>query len=413
MRLYAIAAGTGLAVVLTARPSHALTFPRDAQWIPLTCNGQVVTDVAGEVQPPAVDVVGDAADPAGYFYMDSANLFLRLRMNATGSPDAGTYDPDAWACLLRTANTPDSYLAWDGVDGLAMPSDVELLQNTQPKPGIATQQPATMVVATYPVATNAREIAATTNLGGNPNFFVDWAVSLSDLAKVGITPSTPVTFICGTSKTQHVLDGDIVGDEQACPGGFYDAMQCPGGNCTTCTTPAACGPNCTACGGATPRCDPAIGCVAACTSNAQCSGATPVCDTARGLCVECTSNANCPSGTTCNAASGLCVGCTSNASCPAGTYCDTASGTCTPCAQGAPSCTGPGSAGSTGSSNVLANGKIEGGAGACDIGGSGASPGVPAVLALGIASALRSRRRRRSHHRPSLDGTESRRRPPS
>ena len=393
-RLRTIAAlGAGFAVVLAARASAALTFPQDAQWIPLTCNGQVVTDVAGEVQPPAIDVVGDAANPAAYFFMDSASLFLRLRMNATATQNGNLYDRDAWACLVRTANTPGSYLLWDGVDGLATPNDVELLQNTQPHLGNPTQQPANMVVANYGVATNAREIGAASNLGGNPNFFVDWAVSLSDLAKVGITPSTPVTFLCGTSKTQRVLDGDIVGDEQGCPDGIIDAAYCNGGNCSPCTTANACGPNCTACGGATPTCNPAVGCTAACTTNAQCSGATPVCDTARGLCVGCMANANCPSGTTCNPASGFCVGCTSNAVCPGGTYCETASGTCIPCPQGTASCTGPGN-GSSGAGNVLANGAIEGGSCACDVVGGNPSPGGLAGLAVGIAAALRMRARR-------------------
>ena len=315
-------------------------------------------------------------------------------MNATATQKGNIYDPDAWACLVRTANTPGSYLLWDGVDGLATPNDVELLQNTQPRPGNPPQQPANMVVATYAIATNAREIGAASNLGGNPNFFVDWAVSLSDLAKVGITPSTPVTFLCGTSKTQRVLDGDIVGDEQGCPGGIIDAVYCNGGNCSPCTTANACGPNCAACGGETPMCNPAVGCTAACTTHAQCSGATPDCDTARGLCVGCMANANCPSGTTCNAASGFCVGCTSNVACPGGTYCDTASGTCAPCPQATASCTGAAS-GSSGAGNVLANGAIEGGSCACEAVGGNPSPAGLAGLGVGIAAALRARARRR------------------
>src|ERR1700722_1087967 len=133
-----VAVGAGLATMLASQASHALTFPPDAQWVPLTCNGQVVTDVAGEVQPPAIDAVGDAADPAAYFFMDSASLFLRLRMAATATSNGNIFDPDAWVCLLRTANTPSSYLFWDGVDGLVTPNEVELLKNVQPRPGNPT-----------------------------------------------------------------------------------------------------------------------------------------------------------------------------------------------------------------------------------------------------------------------------------
>jgi MYXO-CTERM domain-containing protein len=329
--------------------------------------------------------------------MDSGSLFFRLRMSATAHQNANTYDPDAWVCLVRTSGTPGSYLVWDGVNGLANPNDVELLQNTHPVPGNPTLEPADTVVATYPVATNAREVGATSQVGGNPNVFVDWAVSLSDLAKVGITPSTPITFICGTSKTARVLDGDIIGDEQGCPGGIIDPVVCAGGGCSTCTTASACGPSCTPCGGATPECNPVFGCTASCTSDAQCGGATPVCDTTRGECVACTSSASCPSGTTCDTASGLCVGCASNANCAGGTYCDTASGACVPCAPGIASCTGPGgsSGASSGGGHVLADGSIEGGSCACDAVGDGRSPGGLAALVLGMAAALRARSRRR------------------
>jgi hypothetical protein len=395
MRVRAIVAlGTGLAIVLGSQTARAVTFPQDAQWVPITCNGQIVTDVAGEVQPPAVDAVGDASNPAAYVFMDAQSLFVRLRMNATVHQNPNTYLPYAWTCLIRTIDTPGSYLLWDGVDGIANPADVELLQNANPVPGIPTQQPANTLVATYVIAANARELPATSQLGGNPNVFVDWAVALTDLAKAGITPTTPMTFLCGTSKTERVLDADVIGDEQGCPGGILDPIVCVGNSCATCTTPGACGPSCAQCGGATPNCNPFVGCTASCTSDAQCGGATPVCDTGRGVCVACITSATCPAGTTCNTASGLCVGCSSSVNCAAGTYCDLASGQCTPCPQGAASCTGPVGGGSSSGGNVLANGSIEGGSCACDAVGSGTSPGSLAGLAFAVAASVRALARR-------------------
>jgi MYXO-CTERM domain-containing protein len=361
-----VAVLSGLAVVLVAPAVHALTFPLDTQWVPLTCNGQVLTDAVGEVQPAAIDAVGDPSNPAAYVFMDAASLFLRLRMNAgvQQSGDAGAYLPEAWACLIWTAGNGRSYLAWDGVNGIVSPADVELLQNTQPQPGNPTHDPAETVLATYPIAVNAREAPASSNFGGDPDVFIDWAVSLSDLAKVAITPTTPLRFLCGTSRTQRILDADVIGDEMSCAGGISDGALCSKGSCSACTTMAACGPTCAACGAAN-ACNPAVGCTGSCTSSAQCSGATPVCDTARGWCVECASNASCSTGT----------------------YCDAMSGACTPCAPGASSCTGP-------AGNVLANGSIEGGSCACDAPGASARPGALAGLALGLAAAMRIRRRR-------------------
>jgi hypothetical protein len=353
--------------VLVAPAVHALTFPLDTQWVPLTCNGQVLTDAVGEVQPAAIDAVGDASNPAAYVFMDAGSLFLRLRMNAsvTQSGDAGAYLPDAWACLIWAPGNGSSYLAWDGVNGIISPADVELLQNTQPQPGNPTRDPAETVLATYAIAVNAREAPASSTFGGDPDVFVDWAVSLSDLAKVAITPTTPLRFLCGTSHTQRILDADVIGDEMSCAGGLSDGALCSAGSCSACTTTVACGPTCTTCKAST-ECNPAVGCAGSCTSSAQCSGATPVCDTARGWCVECTSNASCPTGG----------------------YCDALSGACASCPPGASSCTGP-------PGNVLANGSIEGGSCACDFPGASAGHGALAGLVLGVAVAMRVRRRSR------------------
>jgi hypothetical protein len=405
-----VAVVAGVAVGLATGVARAQTFPQDVQWVPLTCNGQVVTDAVGEVRPPAIDAVGDAADPAAYAFMDDAWLYLRLRMNATVHQNPTAYDPYAWACLLQTPSTPGSYLLWDGLDGLANPSAVELLQNARPQPGDPTQQPADAVVTSYDVATSAREVSAPSQLGGDPDFFVDWAVALSDLEKVGIAPSTPLSFICGTSRTERVLDGDLIGDEQACGGGVLDAVRCAGGSCATCTTADACGPSCEVCSGGTPVCNPAFGCAAACASDAQCAAPAPACDTARGLCVGCTSNADCRGGTTCAAASGFCVGCTSNADCAGGTSCDTSRGTCAPCPAGAASCTGPSGSGGGNADNVLAEGKIQGGSCACDVVGRRAPTGAAAGLGLGLGVLLgaRSRGRRRRALRTPRPRTEPR-----
>jgi hypothetical protein len=363
-----VAALSGLAVVLVAPAVHALNFPLDTQWVPLTCNGQVLTDAAGEVQPAAIDAVGDASNPAAYFFMDAASLFLRLRMNATvkQNGNANAYLPYAWACLIWTAGNDGSYVVWDGVNGIVSPGDVELLENTQPQPGNPTRDPAEMVLATYAIAVNAREAPASSDFGGNPDVFIDWAVSLSDLAKVAITPATPLRFLCGTSLTQRILDADVIGDEMSCAGGISDGARCSGGSCSACTTTAACGPTCATCGGAATECNPAVGCTGPCTGSAQCSAATPICDTTRGLCVGCTSNANCPTGS----------------------YCDVISGACASCPQGASSCTGS-------PDNVLADGSIQGGSCACDVLGASARPGALASLALVLVLAIcRSRRRR-------------------
>jgi uncharacterized protein (TIGR03382 family) len=358
----AFATALALAVILLTPAARALNFPGDAQWVALTKSGKPLSDPPGDIQPPAIDIVGDASNPPAYVFVDAGNLFLRLRVNGSVKQSANAWQPYAWACLIKTGTADAApYAVWDGIDGIATPQNVELLQNSSQQAADPTRDPADATLATYPLNTNARDVAAGSNFGGDADFFVDWAVSMSDLAKAGITTQTPMRFICGTSKSEKILDGDLIGDE-AGAGGPADTVQCTASSCSACTTTTACGPSCAACSGSLPVCNPSIGCVASCTSNAQCSGATPVCDTANNAC----------------------VGCLSGADCAAGTYCDTASHTCAQCPQGATTCTGGGT--------TPVSDSIQGGSFACNAAPAHNGPGLLAWVGLAIAMALRRRR---------------------
>ena len=239
--------------------ASAQTFPQDDQWVPLTCDGQVAIDPVGDVQPPAMDVVGDAADPAAYVFMDAAWLYLRLRMSGTVLQSATTYAPDAWACLVRTAGTPGSYLVWDRRRRIGQSERRRASAECRSDiPETLRSNPADTLVATYAVATARAEAAATSQLGGNPNFFVDWAVALTTSAQGRNHAVDAGDVHLRHIETEHVLDEDVVAQQQSC-GGVLDAIECVGGGCATCTTSTACGPGCVACGGATPVCDPAFG----------------------------------------------------------------------------------------------------------------------------------------------------------
>ena len=51
----------------------------------------------------------------------------------------------------------------------------------------------------YLPSTHARAVPAPSMFNNTPDFFIDWAIDVADMIANGITSSTPIRFICGTS----------------------------------------------------------------------------------------------------------------------------------------------------------------------------------------------------------------------
>lgn len=194
--------------------ASAQTWPADESWRVLTCGGvpsyDGVADQAGASNER--DVVGDSADPALYIYSDASFVYFRMRVDS--DPSSGSeLRPFGWAVEFDSDADLQTYEAIGIVDGISNPEEVRLDENTvQAKLDDPADTPEANV-ATYPAATHARTALASgifeSSFGGDPDYFVDWAIPLTDLATEGINASSVLVLVMGTSSNASSINADI------------------------------------------------------------------------------------------------------------------------------------------------------------------------------------------------------------
>ncbi|MBC7174107.1 MAG: hypothetical protein H5U40_16815, partial [Polyangiaceae bacterium] len=201
------------ALTLAGTPlvARAQTWPADAEWRVLTCGG--VPSFDGVRDEPGAslerDVVGDAADPALYMFSDGTYVFFRMRLDADPSAASGLR-PFGWGVEFDADADLTTYEVIGMVDGIASTEVVRLDRNTtQAAPNDPADRPEEPITS-YPVATHARSVLAEgifeSSFGGDPDYFLDWAIPLADLALEGIDGSTPLVLVMGTSSSAQSLD---------------------------------------------------------------------------------------------------------------------------------------------------------------------------------------------------------------
>lgn len=371
--------GFVLLAVACLDPSAALgqTFPADSGWLELAQGGTPVGDVQGDATGYR-DVVGDAANPVAYVYVDPDHLYFRVRADGDPLKGPGDFNSGAWGVEIDTDGGRTAYEFLALVDGVSNPA-VRLRQNTTPGLPNDPLDQAETLLATYPTATYARVVAAPSMFGGDPDFFVDWAVDLADLFASGVDLSEPLLFVFGTSNNKRTLNADLWGTTMSLDTLWSDAVLCNAGSCEPCVDSSclgcasdvdcgnpmlpACQPDgscgqCSAtnddlCMGTTPVCNVGAAMCAGCASDGDCSdpanpacqldgrcgacsatnddlctGTTPVCDVGAGMCAtECTDNGDCPSPRPFCGALDVCIECLDDGDCSGGTpVCDM--GTC-------------------------------------------------------------------------------------
>jgi hypothetical protein len=161
-------------------------------------------------QPGAIDerdLVGDGNAPAGFHAVDGQFLYLRLRVDNNPIASGGNLHPFAWGFAFSTDAQPVSYEVLVTLAGTARV--VGLYRNTIATVPDSPADPADTLVATYPLGTHARTVAAASNFGGNRDHFIDMAIPWSDLMPLGLAPSTSVVTWAGSSSSPDSLNGDI------------------------------------------------------------------------------------------------------------------------------------------------------------------------------------------------------------
>lgn len=202
----------GVAAIALVAPSvaRAQLWPADDEWIVLYCGGEPSSDPRRD-EPSAVgerDVVGSASAPALYFFADGEYAFFRMRVDA--EPATGTdFNSFGWAVEIDTDGWRATYELLGEVDGSASPDEVVLARNTVLELPDDPADPAEVTLVRYEGATHARAVAAPSTFGGDPDFFVDWAMPLDDLFAEGVTPRTALVFAMGTSSSTRRIDADL------------------------------------------------------------------------------------------------------------------------------------------------------------------------------------------------------------
>ncbi len=218
VRISALALVAGTLAVATH--SYAQNFA-GAQWIPLTRNGIPIGDAAGDATGTAErDIVGDAGSPAAYVFQDNDYLYFRLRLNASPVKN-GELEQLGWGCVVEANNGLTAYEFASVVNGIepngpgGEADAVEWVWNQTTSMADDVAENADVVVSQHTRSVHSRVISAPTSFGGNPDFFLEWAVPLATVRSggngaPGIAAGTTLRFACGSSNNARNLAADPV-----------------------------------------------------------------------------------------------------------------------------------------------------------------------------------------------------------
>ncbi len=216
-RRFAVVPALALTYALSA--SAQVYFPADEAYRPWPCDTGVMTDPLKDESGAIFerDLIGDDAAATGLRATDSDFLYVRLRVDGDAAP-GGTPRSADWGLLVDTNGDPSLYEVMLVADGGL--GTVSIYRNTSGTPGDAHDPPDVPAVSVYSWSQRARSVTAPDSLyDGTPDYFVDTAFSWSDLAAVGLAPSTPVRVWAATSTNPISASNGLNGDFACRAGG--------------------------------------------------------------------------------------------------------------------------------------------------------------------------------------------------
>jgi uncharacterized repeat protein (TIGR01451 family) len=186
----AVAALAALLALAPAARAQAPDFDAIG-WKPLDCGAG---DPAGDETPSAVDLVGDAAHLSAYYAHDGSYVYFRFRVN--GDPGgSGGFASYAWTALMQVPSgnafqyqyelsldgKSDTVEVWANTN--ASDIDFSPLFNDPAEVKLFSQNAATTPLARHLVAGDGSAF------GGDPDYFVDFAVPVATLVAKGVIAS--------------------------------------------------------------------------------------------------------------------------------------------------------------------------------------------------------------------------------
>lgn len=182
----------------------------DAGWLVVTRQGVPLTDVETD-STGAREAVGSEASPAVYVFRNATHLFFRLRLDQDPRQGAGLA-PFGWGAEIDVDGDLSAYELIAMINGgIGGTEQVELYRNSTPSGSGDFSEIADTELAGYPLATHSRAVSSDSTFNADPDYFIDWAIDLADLAAAGVTDTAPVRLLFGSSNNAHTVNADVVG----------------------------------------------------------------------------------------------------------------------------------------------------------------------------------------------------------
>lgn len=214
--IFARLSGAAVSLLLAFPVVSGAAWPSAAQWVPFY-KGSVYLQDPNTDTNGSRNVVSDVSNDAAFYYNDGTYLYFRLRLDQSpaGTGGQGLLGPFGWGMVIDTDLNANNYELLIMADGVSKDESVALWKNTvQGTLGSATDSPEIMY-SSVTLAGNYAINQANTSFNGDPDYFLDFRYSYSQIkAAGGLTDYSKLRFFFGTSSNAGKLSengGDLVG----------------------------------------------------------------------------------------------------------------------------------------------------------------------------------------------------------
>lgn len=241
---------TPLLILSALLSPQALAWPGSSEWQPIPAAATVVQDTAedGATLSQHLDLVGDLANPAGYWTADATHLYLRMRVNASPwQASAGAVlNEGTWTFGfdLRDGDGDGDVLTLDRAvsfsGSLLGVNTVTLLRNNSGQTGPKARLTLVSTYSADPIADGVAQLSvASSTFSGDEDWFVDISLDRATLlsaldldeadtfALVLLTGSGRETTTNNEDQTDDVALGTVAWSDTLSLDGDQDGLTSP------------------------------------------------------------------------------------------------------------------------------------------------------------------------------------------
>ena len=190
--------------------ASAATFPADSDWEDVLQGGTAIGDVTGDGNNNGREIVGDSSAPAIQYYEDGTDFMVRMRLDVDPEQSTNNLRPYGWGLIIDTDGDYSAYEFALMVDGIReeLVLGENSSQGTTGDPSDTAEDE--LYVESLSYGTNVQISAADSSINGDQDYWLDFAIPLTELVSAGLTSGT-VGFVGGTSSSAQSLSLDIAG----------------------------------------------------------------------------------------------------------------------------------------------------------------------------------------------------------